>query len=78
MTGSLDQLRTSSAMKVSRHESLVESRFAERRERLRNVLTPASFAACANGHMNKAGLDRPDQGGRFDTFRRRHADGVDL
>ena len=40
-----DQSNTCSAMKLSRQELLVESRFAERCDRLMAILTPASFAA---------------------------------
>jgi hypothetical protein len=47
MAFSPDQLSACSAMKLSRHESLVDHRFAERWDKLTTVPTPASFAACA-------------------------------
>jgi hypothetical protein len=45
MTESPDQFSTCSAMKLSRHELLVEKRLAERCDRLITVETPASLAA---------------------------------
>jgi hypothetical protein len=69
MTGRPDQLSTSSAIKLSQHESLVESRFAERCDKLMIVDTSASFAACAKyGRMDQARLDGPTKVSRIDTF----------
>jgi len=54
MTGRPDQLSTSSAMKLSRHESLVESRFAECCDNLMIVDTLASFAELREIHGRMA------------------------
>ncbi|MEA3147584.1 MAG: hypothetical protein QOI53_3165 [Verrucomicrobiota bacterium] len=61
---------TCSAIKLSRQESLVESRFAERRDKLMIVDTPASFAACAKfyGRMDQARLDGPTKISSIETF----------
>lgn len=78
MTGRPDQLRISSAMYVSRHESLVDSRLAERCERLMTVLTPVSGGLGeVHGRVDQSGLHGPNQISRVHPF---HgvANGIDL
>ena len=66
-------------MKLSRQELLVESRFADRCDRLIDGLDPRLLGGLGEVHggMDEAGLDRPDEIGRGDAVHRR-AHGVDL
>jgi hypothetical protein len=79
MTGTPDQLRTCSAMKLSRQASLVDFAIRGTLRKIDDGLNPRFLRSLGeiHGRVDKAGLDRPDEVGGADAVHRR-ADSVDL